>query len=174
MPFCGLAQGTLGSGCHKNSDLRSLGIKKRNRRFKLISILITWNVLWFHNIHMQQPERSEIFLAATSSGFQTDFNLNIIATLPFYFFIKKSPGNVIKLLAAILNLVSFSLFDRWDCAKPKKISISLFLGMAVAYEHCMTIRLRQTKWHAGSWTLFQVHKQLFSVCNSWSYQKWRL
>ena len=41
--------------------------------------------------------------------------------------VKNSPVNVIKVSAAILNLVSFSLFDRRDSDKPEKINI-LFLS----------------------------------------------
>ena len=68
---------------HKNSDpensylrpqtlktqtpktLQTLEIKKK--RFKLISVLITFNVLWSRNVHRQQPERSDIFLFSTLS-----------------------------------------------------------------------------------------------------------
>ena len=81
----------------------------------------------------QQPELIEIF---TFSGLslsrlvdtKTDFKLNnIIATS-----LKNSPANVIKVSAAILNLVSFSLFDRRDSDKPEKINIPLLSGSAVA------------------------------------------
>ena len=40
--------------------------------------------------------------------------------------VKNSPANAIKILAAILNLVSFSLLDRWDSDKLEKINILLF------------------------------------------------
>ena len=63
--------------------------------------------------------RSEIiiyllrFISGASGGYETDFNFdNIIATLSFYFdsSVKNSPANVIKVLAAILKLVSFHRF----------------------------------------------------------------
>ena len=41
--------------------------------------------------------------------------------------------------ADILNLVSFSPFDRRDSDKPEKINISLLSSMAVAYKHCVTL-----------------------------------
>ena len=56
-----------------------------------------------------------------------------------YFFDKKL-ANVIKVSTAILNLVRYSVFDRRESAEPKKINISLLSGMAVAYEHCATIK----------------------------------
>ena len=48
--------------------------------------------------------------------------------------VKNSPANAIKISAVILNLAS----DKPDSDKPEKINISLFL--AVAYEHCVTIK----------------------------------
>ena len=43
--------------------------------------------------------------------------------------VKHSPANAIKISVAILNLVSFSLFDRCDSDKPeKKINMSLISG----------------------------------------------
>ena len=42
--------------------------------------------------------------------------------------VKNSPANAIKISAAILNLVSFSLFDRCDSDKPEKINILLLSG----------------------------------------------
>ena len=55
--------------------------------------------------------------------------------------VKHSPANAIKVSATILILVSFSLFDtcRRDSVKPGK-NILLLLGVAVAYEHCVTIK----------------------------------
>ena len=42
--------------------------------------------------------------------------------------VKNSPANAIKISAAILNLVRFSLFDRCDSDKPEKITILLLSG----------------------------------------------
>ena len=42
--------------------------------------------------------------------------------------VKNSPANVFKVSAAILNLVSFSLFDEHDSDKPEKINIALLYG----------------------------------------------
>ena len=71
-------------------------------------------------------------LYGLSGSYKTDFNLNsIIATLSHYFFpVKKknSPANVIKVLATILNLVSFSLFDRFESDKLEKMNIWLLSG----------------------------------------------
>ena len=53
--------------------------------------------------------------------------------------VKSSPANVIKASAAILNLVSFSLFDQRDSDKPEKIKKIYRFFLAVAYEHCVTI-----------------------------------
>ena len=107
---------------------------------------------------MQQPERSEISIYRCHVRWcKIDFNLNnIIATLRLSISSKKNlPANVIKVSAAILNLVSFSLlFDRRDSAKPEKINISLFSGMAVAYLD------KQTNRTAWGRTLFQALKQL--------------
>ena len=56
-----------------------------------------------------------------SGGYKTDFNLNsIIATLIFSS-VKNSQATVIEVSAAILNLVSFPLFDQCDCNKAGKI-----------------------------------------------------
>ena len=69
-------------------------------------------------------------MAVTSGGYKTDFKLNIIATLSFYFFGKRlaSKHHQLKVLAAIVNLVGFSLFDCRDSNKPEKINISLLSG----------------------------------------------
>ena len=90
--------------------------------------------------------RSEIFIfsdfSGASGGYKTDFNFNnITVTLSFYFnsSVKNSPANVIKVSAASLKLVSFSPFDRHDGNKPEKITFHSFRGMALAYEHCVTI-----------------------------------
>ena len=70
---------------------------------------------------MQQPERSEIFIAVASGGYKTDFNFNNIATLTFYFFGKNSPANAIKVSAATLNFIRFSLFDNRDSVSSRSI-----------------------------------------------------
>ena len=78
-------------------------------------------MLWSRNIHLQQPERSETFIAVTSGGYKTDFNFNNIATLTFYFFGKNSPANAIKVSAATLNFIRFSLFDNRDSVSSRSI-----------------------------------------------------
>ena len=66
MPFCSLTRRTP-----RNSDLKC-------------------DIIWSRNIHRQQPERKETYIAVTSVGYKTDFNFsNIIATLTYYFFCKK-------------------------------------------------------------------------------------
>ena len=49
--------------------------------------------------------------------------------------VKNSPANAIKISAVILNLASDK--PDIDSDKPEKINISL---LAVAYEHCVTIK----------------------------------
>ena len=65
-----------------------------------------------------------------SGGWKSDFTLNnTIAILCLFFsLVKDSPANTIKVSAAILKVVSFSLFDRCDSDKPVKINILLLSG----------------------------------------------
>ena len=53
----------------RHRKLRPLG-KKQEKRFKLDSVLITWNVVWSRSVHGQHSERSEIFIADTSSRYK--------------------------------------------------------------------------------------------------------
>ena len=99
--------------------------------------------LWSRNVHKEQDIYLLRFISGASGGYKTDFNFNnITATLSFYFdsSVKNSPANVIKVSAASLKLVSFSPFDRHDGNKPEKITFHSFRGMALAYEHCVTIK----------------------------------
>ena len=76
--------------------------------------------LWSHNSRLWKNRDTCIyllrFIAVASGGYKNDFNLNMIATSEKK---KNSPANVNKVSAAILNLVSFSLFDRRDSDKPE-------------------------------------------------------
>ena len=69
---------------------------------------------------------------------------NIIANVSFVSSVKDSPANTIKVSAAILNVVSFSLFDRSDSDKPPRRKIS-HLFLVFAYEHWVTIKQKVTR-----------------------------
>ena len=97
-------------------------------------------------------ERREILIAVTFLGYKTDFNLgNITAPMSFYLFGKKFTSKCHQSADCYLKSCSF---DRRDSAKPEKIFILLLSGMAVAYEHSVTIKLRQTKRHGGRFDAF--------------------
>ena len=73
-----------------------------------------------------------ITLSDWSIRSQKPFNLtNIIATVSFISSVKNSPANGIKISAAILNFVSFSLFNRSDSDKLEKINIFLLSGCSL-------------------------------------------
>ena len=64
---------------------------------------------------------------------------NIIATLSFYLFSKNSPANAIKVSAAILDLVSFPLFDRRDSSFPASFrgqSMARRVGQSLCISRC--------------------------------------
>ena len=83
------------------------------------------------------------FIAVASGGYKTDFNLNnIIATLSFYFIVKKWPATVIKVLAAILKTT----------IKPSD-TLTLTHGLAVPYACAQP-------YHPGTGS----HGQLFRPC----------
>ena len=77
----------------------------------------------------KSQKESRYLLSQWRPGYKTHFDLNnILATLCLAISsVKISPANAIKLWAAILNLVSFSL-DRRASDKPEKINISLLSG----------------------------------------------
>jgi len=77
----------------------------------LFSLIILWSL----ELDLKGTENFETlsspvhrrFFTVTSGGYKTDYNFNnFIATLSFHFFGKKKlPANVMKVWAAILNLV---------------------------------------------------------------------
>ena len=113
-----------------NSCPIPLEIIKKNGLKSTHFNLITWNVLWSRNVHRwQQPEIIYLprFIAVTSGGYKTDFNLNNICSdsVSSISSVKTSPANAIKISATIFNLVTFSLFNQCDSDKPEEINILL-------------------------------------------------
>ena len=103
--------------------LKDLHFFEKDLHCKLVSTLSP-KMFFCHTTFI---ERIKMFtfsgsIAVASRGYKTDFNLNNIATT-----LKNSPANVIKVSAAIVNLVSFSLFDRHS-DKPEKINTPLLSG----------------------------------------------
>ena len=118
---------------HRSRKLRPLEVKKK--RFKLVSILSP-GTFYGHAMFIGGNSRKESRYLS-SPGYRCrvwcvqnwlQFEQHYSDSVSSISSVKNSPANVIKMSAVILNPVSFSLFDRCDSDRPKKINILLLFG----------------------------------------------